>query len=595
MVNRDGNSRTVSANAAHQIGVSEMQELLAHVVDGHLENVGRLLTANLALVEAAGSITDRSDRTFNGITAFQYAIWALDMEMCELILRYLPGPSGAMQLRSLESNPAHYSRHGAHYDLTPLIHKMQEYLDHPNWHKQEKEQGGEQPGRRYWCEEIGGEERQCPAWLVYLWCGKKEEPVGWSGQGIPPFKRQYQEGLINKWWHGEAHGGVLGKKWAASQGELQKPWICTPPEVSRLRWQKEYLESQVKPLRLEQLTRLHRRLFGEQLYGASAAPPTAARPTDVVAQRAQAVAPHVRVSDVEALLIYVVDGQLEHIHGLLQQNPALAEATGTVTDRSNRTFNNITAFQYAVWALDMETCAWIRKHLSQSAAAVQFQALEDCPNHYSLHGAHYDFTPLIDKTQEYLDHQSTKSIEQCEQHWYKVVGGAQRQCPAWLVYLWCEKGQDVAWTKDIRRCFKREYQMRHLEEWWQGPLGRLLGENCAYVRGGHTGVAMLQFNISGREEEAAIWMRSVPDDVARMRSLKIHIAEQLCSLHRNLFAAQQQSPADANTAANASGSSSSPSPSAPSSTRAGPVAVSVKLLVALFFLSSWDLSFEPAL
>ena len=70
-----------------------------------------------------GTVTDLSDRTFNNITVFQYAAWALDIEMCEVILKYLDNASALSQLNSLETNPTKYSQYGAHYDITPLVTK----------------------------------------------------------------------------------------------------------------------------------------------------------------------------------------------------------------------------------------------------------------------------------------------------------------------------------------------------------------------------------------------------------------------------------------------------------------------------------------
>jgi hypothetical protein len=56
--------------------------------------------------------------------------------------------------------------------------------------------------------------------------------------------------------------------------------------------------------------------------------------------------------EVEGLLNYVVQGEQEKAESLLKANPELTQCKGTVTDLSKRTFKGITAFQYAVWALD---------------------------------------------------------------------------------------------------------------------------------------------------------------------------------------------------------------------------------------------------
>ena len=53
-----------------------------------------------------------------------------------------------------------------------------------------------------------------------------------------------------------------------------------------------------------------------------------------------------------AFLTHVVKGKQRQAEEMLKKNRHLALASGTVTDHANRTFNYITGFQYAVWALD---------------------------------------------------------------------------------------------------------------------------------------------------------------------------------------------------------------------------------------------------
>ena len=153
--------------------------------------------------------------------------------------------------------------------------------------------------------------------------------------------------------------------------------------------------------------------------------------------------------DVSLLLKWVTEGHLIEVENLLKKNRELALMTGTVTDLSERTFNNITGFQYAVWALDIAMWNLILKYLDNATALFQLQSIEAAPEKYSRHGAHYNITPLITKTREYLDNLDKWDYKKCCQYWQKEVGGEQRKCPAWLIYTWCEKGKDVAWVKKI--------------------------------------------------------------------------------------------------------------------------------------------------
>ena len=57
-------------------------EFLAHVVKGEQRQAEEMLKKNRYLALASGTVTDHADRSFNNITGFQYAVWALDWHMC---------------------------------------------------------------------------------------------------------------------------------------------------------------------------------------------------------------------------------------------------------------------------------------------------------------------------------------------------------------------------------------------------------------------------------------------------------------------------------------------------------------------------------
>ena len=170
--------------------------------------------------------------------------------------------------------------------------------------------------------------------------------------------------------------------------------------------------------------------------------------------------------ELAALLKWVTEGNLEEVEKLLEKHSNLGLGTGTVKDLSDRIFNNITALQYAAWALDKEMCDLIMQYASRRKSAIQLKALWEAPEHYSTHGASYDITSLITKTETYLNNYRCKwSAEECAPYWQEEVGGEQHKCPAWLIYAWCEEGADVAWVKqDFNQQIKR-YDKRWLD-WW---------------------------------------------------------------------------------------------------------------------------------
>ena len=197
-----------------------------------------------------------------------------------------------------------------------------------------------------------------------------------------------------------------------------------------------------------------------------AVPATVLSYPEQVEKMSKAVQDKINPEELKALFKWVTEGHLLEVEQLLKKNPTLTLGTGTVKDLSDRTFKNITALQYAAWALDSEMCELIMPYAGAHNSAIQLKALSEEPQRYSPHGASYDFTPLVTKTKTYVDNCGTWDYEKCCQYWQKEVGGEQRKCPAWLIYAWSEEGYDVAWTKkDANRKIAREYD-KHRLEWW---------------------------------------------------------------------------------------------------------------------------------
>jgi hypothetical protein len=64
--------------------------VLYHVVRGEHEAVRTLLTNNIDLLYKRGSITDCSGRKFESISPFEYALWALDKHMWDMMISCIP-------------------------------------------------------------------------------------------------------------------------------------------------------------------------------------------------------------------------------------------------------------------------------------------------------------------------------------------------------------------------------------------------------------------------------------------------------------------------------------------------------------------------
>ena len=115
----------------------EVARLLQHLVRGEQDEAKTMLQKDRSLLLQKGNVNDLSSRKFYQITAFQYALWALDRHMWEMILEYLPENEAAKQLEELETMGVEYEKETPgdskaekhHFDFSPLIAVLQDYVD----------------------------------------------------------------------------------------------------------------------------------------------------------------------------------------------------------------------------------------------------------------------------------------------------------------------------------------------------------------------------------------------------------------------------------------------------------------------------------
>ena len=193
---------------------------------------------------------------------------------------------------------------------------------------------------------------------------------------------------------------------------------------------------------------------------------------------------------VEKLLLHVARGEQDEAEAMLKTNRDLAQGKGTVTDYSNRTFKNITAFQYALWALDWHMWTMITRYLPQEAAAEQLAELE---SHGTAHGKHYDFKELLTALKAYIDQYddqydalSAKSNgDQLRKLWSKDVGGAQTRVPAHVANEYCRPDRSFGPTPAFKEASLPRSFNTDQGNWF--PLAKLsygsLGVDFALDRG----------------------------------------------------------------------------------------------------------------
>jgi serine/threonine protein kinase len=144
-----------------QKSLSQLQQLLQFVAEGEQSRAEALIQTDKNLLLYAGTVKDLSGREFKPITAFQYALWAMDWHMWTMIQKYLPQEAQAEQLRELETKGTAY---GKHFNLQGLTGALQTYVDNAAKWKYDQ--------RAYdqWCKVVGGEQKLLPAHVVNEYC-----------------------------------------------------------------------------------------------------------------------------------------------------------------------------------------------------------------------------------------------------------------------------------------------------------------------------------------------------------------------------------------------------------------------------------------
>lgn len=160
--------------------------------------------------------------------------------------------------------------------------------------------------------------------------------------------------------------------------------------------------------------------------------------------------------DVRKFLGHVVRGEHEAVKALLAKDMSLMGKRGTVTDCSGRTFEHISAFEYALWALDKHMWTMMLECIPKNEEGKkvlakllsQYDQVNTEEVTYRLHGKtitekHFDFANTIIrelKTQvDSLKSPETKNWNAIEKQWKEGVGGAQKLLPTHVVDEYCSK------------------------------------------------------------------------------------------------------------------------------------------------------------
>lgn len=205
------------------------------------------------------------------------------------------------------------------------------------------------------------------------------------------------------------------------------------------------------------------------------------------------------ISDqINKLLHHVTRSEIVQVEKILKENPGLALEKGTITDLSDRTFEHITPFQYAIWALDWHMWSMLKEHLDKldsKEARLQLKEWEE--KETFQHGKHFNIQKLFAAYDKYLKNfdgwlkdKNWSALENC---WIKV-GAVQRLLPAHILVEYTTPDrplsdlQEADFEKNkapkqheqfgLEWIFTQQYHGGGIgEEWalWRGPRDRAHG------------------------------------------------------------------------------------------------------------------------
>lgn len=239
---------------------------------------------------------------------------------------------------------------------------------------------------------------------------------------------------------------------------------------------------------------------------------------------------------IQELLQLVVEGEQDRAELLIQKNPALLLKAETVTDLANRTFKQITAFEYAVWARDWHMWKMLLKYLPEEEATRQLLRLE---SKGTEHGRHFSFNPIVLAINTYVENAKTvwNYDHSAQYQWCKVIGQIQKTFPAFVVNEYCREDRSFVPQPDFkeeklprtRKLFS--FSKEEDREWFTAKIaleskGFIIKNSFAFFRNNQQSARLI---IKGPESEAVIY------DLLALLTLDKTCHQELKNLHSQLL------------------------------------------------------------
>ena len=211
---------------------------------------------------------------------------------------------------------------------------------------------------------------------------------------------------------------------------------------------------------------------------------------------------------------------------LLKQSPEFLLERGDITDWGGRTFNNITAFEYALWAKDFKMIEMMLSCIPDTSVGNEIRAalleqynqvkapieegggltytltydqpcldangipIRDAAGNWQTTSVtkthtenHFDVTSLLTAYEDYDTHFDTRTWPQRDACWIKIIGTLQRLLPIHLLQRYCSPDTPFYSLPEFTDIFKRTLQFYNLlSSGWQSLLSLSLSTDISLIR-----------------------------------------------------------------------------------------------------------------
>jgi len=141
-----------------EINSQDLDLFLKYIGFGEQDKAEAMLRKNPDLALWPGKLIDCAERQFKQITGFQYAVWALDWHMWNMVKKYMPEEEIKKQLIMLETEDW-IKEHGSQVSWKNLTDALSSYLvNYYKWNWDQRE--------AHWCKQIGKAQLTLPAHVI---------------------------------------------------------------------------------------------------------------------------------------------------------------------------------------------------------------------------------------------------------------------------------------------------------------------------------------------------------------------------------------------------------------------------------------------